>query len=107
MKTDERIAVTWSREGNIYFLQEMIIISIKKSGSMMALIYLIIVLILFSFAVALLVFSTNRRPSPEHKVSMLHINVRSLKGHLNELEALVYSLESLPSILFLSEAWLT
>ena len=59
---------------------------------MMALIYLIIVLILFSFAVALLVFSTNRRPSPEHKGSMLHINVRSLKGHLNELEALVYSL---------------
>ena len=38
---------------------------------------------------------------------MLHINVRSLKGHLSELEALVYSLESPPSILCLSETWLT
>ena len=51
-------------------------------------------------------FSTNRRPPPEPKFSVLHINVRSLKGHLNELEALVYSLES-PPILCLSETWLT
>ena len=52
-------------------------------------------------------FSINRSPPPEPKISVLHINVRSLKGHLSELEALVYSLESPPSILCLSETWLT
>ena len=52
-------------------------------------------------------FSNNRSPPPEPKISVLYINVRSLKGHLSELEALVYSLESPPSVLCLSETWLT
>ena len=52
-------------------------------------------------------FSINRSPPPKPKISVLHINVRSLEGHLSELEALVYSLESPPSILCLSETWLT
>ena len=39
-------------------------------------------------------------------ISILHLNIRSLKKHLEDLEALVYCLESPPGIICLSETWL-
>ena len=44
---------------------------------------------------------------PEIKTSVLHLNARSLKGDLYELEALLYCTESPPFILSSSETWLT
>ena len=38
---------------------------------------------------------------------VLNVNVRSLKLHLEKLEALVLSLESSPDVLCLTETWLT
>ena len=38
---------------------------------------------------------------------VLNLNVRSLKKHLEDLEALAYSLESPPDILCLTETWLS
>ena len=40
-------------------------------------------------------------------MSILTVNVRSLKKHLNDLEALVHSLESPPNVICLTETWLT
>ena len=40
-------------------------------------------------------------------MSVLSVNVRSLKKHVNDLEALVHSLESLPDIICLTETWLS
>ena len=40
-------------------------------------------------------------------ISILSVNVRSLKKHLNDLEALVHSLEFPPNVLCLTETWLT
>ena len=40
-------------------------------------------------------------------MSILTVNVRSLKKHINDLEALVHSLESPPNIICLTETWLT
>ena len=39
-------------------------------------------------------------------LSVLHLNIRSIRKHINDLEALVYSLESQPDILCLTETWL-
>ena len=39
-------------------------------------------------------------------LSVLHLNVRSIRKHINDLEALVYSLESQPDILCLTETLL-
>ena len=39
-------------------------------------------------------------------LSVLNVNVRSLKSHLEKLEAIVLSLESPPDILCLTETWL-
>ena len=39
-------------------------------------------------------------------ISVLLINARSLKKHSEELEALVYSLESPPNIVAVTETWL-
>ena len=38
---------------------------------------------------------------------ILTVNVRSLKKHLNDLEALLHSLESPPNLICLTETWLT
>ena len=40
-------------------------------------------------------------------MSVLTANVRSLKKHLNDLEALIHSLESPPNLIGLTETWLT
>ena len=40
-------------------------------------------------------------------ISILSVNVRSLKKHLNDLETLVHSLEFPPNVLCLTETWLT
>ncbi len=48
----------------------------------------------------------NPSTSVNLSLSVLHINVRSIKKNYNKLEALIYSLESPPSILCLSETWL-
>ena len=40
-------------------------------------------------------------------ICVLNVNVRSLKLHLEKLEALVLSLESSPDVLCLTETWLT
>ena len=53
--------------------------------------------------------STNILPtanSPIH-LSVLHLNIRSLKTHLEELEALVSSFECPPEVICLTETWLT
>ena len=42
-----------------------------------------------------------------NSLSVLNVNVRSLKLHLEKLEALVLSLESSPDVLCLTETWLT
>ena len=39
-------------------------------------------------------------------ISILTVNVRSLRKNLNNLEALVFSLESPPSVICLTETWL-
>ena len=39
-------------------------------------------------------------------ISILSVNVRSLKKHLNDLEALVHSLEFPPNVICLTETWL-
>ena len=39
--------------------------------------------------------------------SVLYINIRSIKNICEELEAVIYSLESPPSIICLTETWLT
>ena len=47
--------------------------------------------------------------SSDNKCSTLrifHVNIRSLKPHLDKLEALILSLESPPDIICLSETWL-
>ena len=41
------------------------------------------------------------------KVSVMHLNVRSLKPHYEKLEALILSLESPPDVICLTETWLT
>ena len=40
-------------------------------------------------------------------ISILSVSVRSLKKHVNDLEALVHSLEFPPNVLCLTETWLT
>ena len=53
--------------------------------------------------------STNILPtanSPIH-LSVLHLNIRSLKRYLEELEALFLSFESPPDIICITETWLT
>ena len=40
-------------------------------------------------------------------LSVLHLNIRSLKKHQEELEALLLSFNHTPSILALTESWLT
>ena len=40
-------------------------------------------------------------------MSILNVNVRSLKKHLNDLEAFIHSLESPPNLICLTETWLT
>ena len=40
-------------------------------------------------------------------MSILNVIVRSLKKHLNNLEALVHSPESPPNVICLTETWLT
>ena len=40
-------------------------------------------------------------------ISILTVNVRSLKKHLSDLEALVHSLESPPNVICFTETWLT
>ena len=40
-------------------------------------------------------------------LSVLHLNIRSLKKHHEELEALLLSFNHTPSILALTETWLT
>ena len=40
-------------------------------------------------------------------MSILTVNVRSLKKHLHDLEALIHSLESRPNVICLTETWLT
>ena len=42
-----------------------------------------------------------------NQVTIMHINVRSIKNNLDNLEALILGLESPPSVLCLSETWLT
>ena len=44
--------------------------------------------------------------NPDLSLSVLHINIRSLKPHLDKLEALVLSLEKTPEIICLTETWL-
>ena len=53
--------------------------------------------------------STNILPTANSPiyVSVLHLNIRSLKNHLEELEALVLSFESPPDVICLTETWLT
>ena len=41
------------------------------------------------------------------KVSVLHLNIRSLKPHFDNLESLFLSLESPPDIICITESWLT
>ena len=41
-----------------------------------------------------------------NQVTIMHINVRSIKKNLDNLEALILGLESPPSVLCLSETWL-
>ena len=41
------------------------------------------------------------------KVSVMHLNVRSLKPHYEKLEALILSLESPPDVICLTKTWLT
>ena len=54
--------------------------------------------------------TTNIIPSIKKRsntcLSVLHLNVRSIRKHINDIEALVYSLESQPDILCLTETWL-
>ena len=38
-------------------------------------------------------------------MSILTVNVRSLKKHLHDLEALIHSLESRPNVICLTETW--
>ena len=40
-------------------------------------------------------------------ISIPHVNVRSLKKHLSDLEALVQSIEFPPNVIYLTETWLT
>ena len=40
-------------------------------------------------------------------ISILHLNVRSIKPHFDKLEALVLGLESPPEVLCLTETWLS
>ena len=42
-----------------------------------------------------------------NQVTIMHINVRSIKKNLDNLEALILGLESPPSVLCLSKTWLT
>ena len=42
-----------------------------------------------------------------NQVTIMHINVRSIKKNLINLETLILGLESPPSVLCLSETWLT
>ena len=44
---------------------------------------------------------------PSTPMFILTVNVRSLKKHLSDLEALIHSLESPPNVICLTETWLT
>ena len=46
-------------------------------------------------------------PPTSLTMSILTVNVRSLKKHVHDLEALVHSLESPPDIICLTETWLS
>ena len=48
-----------------------------------------------------------KHSKPNLTISIIHINIRSIKKHLDELEALILSLESPPDIICLTETWLT
>ena len=48
----------------------------------------------------------NSRDNECFALRILHVNIRSLKPHLDKLEALILSLESPPDIICLSETWL-
>ena len=51
--------------------------------------------------------STLINKTENSKVSVLHLNIRSLKPHFDKLEALILSLESTPDIICITETWLT
>ena len=51
--------------------------------------------------------STLINKTENSKVSVLHLNIRSLKPHFDKLEALILSLESPPDIICITETWLT
>ena len=48
-----------------------------------------------------------KHSKPNLTISIIHINIRSIKKHLDELEALILSLEYPPDIICLTETWLT
>ena len=45
--------------------------------------------------------------SASNSCKILHLNTRSIKKHYEELETLISRFESPPTIIFLSESWLT
>ncbi len=49
---------------------------------------------------------SNFKPLGNQNISVLLINARSIKKHDSDLEALVYSFESLPCIICVTETWL-
>ena len=49
---------------------------------------------------------TKIRPASNH-YRILHLNTRSIKKHHEELEALISCFESPPSVICLTESWLT
>ena len=51
--------------------------------------------------------SPKSKTSNSCSLTILNLNVRSLKRHIEDLEALVHSLESPPDILCLTETWLS
>ena len=51
--------------------------------------------------------STLINKTKNSKVSVLHLNIRSLKPHFDKMEALILSLESPPDIICITETWLT
>ena len=51
--------------------------------------------------------SPKSKTSNSCSLTILHLNVRSLKRHIEDLEALVHSLESPPDFLCLTETWLS
>ena len=119
MKNDERIKLVWTREVCIHFTwkadEKLYRVNDQHDGRKFLNYSATSVLI-----VSAKVFSGNQvdpeahAPFPaitkNHSNSVINImltNFRSLKKHHEDLEALVYNLESPPKILCITETWLS